>query len=274
MAKSPKKGHHSSDEEEEDNDPETVAEMNRIMGRDKPPKQTSGGLSLAERAQLRMKAAQTQKTSTNPSSLKVNASSHHGSSSSLSTSHSPTDLSVLGIKPVPQSPHSDSDKSPTAAMVNPSLAQHSRVLSKTSVPLPDPVPSTKKDNPVAPEPSILPKISPAPIPPHTDKGHKEKVREEPEFEPPEDDDDEEPEAKNTKKKKKGFFGKLKKVVGRGSDSEEENDQVDPEMQKDIDRIMRGRVTKPSAPSAGKLQAKPLSIEERAALAQKRAYGKH
>jgi len=40
------------------------------------------------------------------------------------------------------------------------------------------------------------------------------------------------------------------------------------MQADIDRIMRGKVEKPGAPTG-----KGLSLQERAALAQKRAAGK-
>jgi len=45
------------------------------------------------------------------------------------------------------------------------------------------------------------------------------------------------------------------------------------MQADIDRIMRGKVERPTSPTASSGQGKGLSLQERAALAQKRAAGK-
>jgi len=74
---------------------------------------------------------------------------------------------------------------------------------------------------------------------------------------------------------------MKKVVGKkGKDADkEDSDSGDDEteskgMQADIDRIMRGKVERPTSPTQMSGQGgKPLSLQERAALAQKRAAGK-
>jgi len=78
--------------------------------------------------------------------------------------------------------------------------------------------------------------------------------------------------KNQKRKKKGgFFKSLKKkVVGDSDDEDDEGGDTDDDMQADIDRIMRGKVNKPTAQQQQQPQSKPMSLSERAALQHQRA----
>jgi len=73
------------------------------------------------------------------------------------------------------------------------------------------------------------------------------------------------------------LGKKKKDTGKdkgdASESDEDDEKDSAEMQADIDRIMRGKVERPTSPTASSGQGKGLSLQERAALAQKRAAGK-
>jgi len=72
------------------------------------------------------------------------------------------------------------------------------------------------------------------------------------------------------------LGKKKKDTGKDkgdSDSDGDDEKESAEMQADIDRIMRGKVERPTSPTASSGQGKGLSLQERAALAQKRAAGK-
>jgi len=308
------RGDDSSDDED-DNNPETVAEMNRIMGRDKPAKQTSAaGMSLAERAQARMKAAarkpapassdivsslttyvphkietrhpptNTSHTPTSTSPIFHHPQHHHSSSSSSSSTsgghHSNPSISTNKIETLPYEPqfsspmmrnmpppvshghshhdlssdphtkqktvskpsHTQTDKEKSTSPPSPSLAEHQRTLTVSHS-----IASTKPQG------------------------------DDIELDPPEIEDEEVEETKTKKKKKKGFWGKVKKVVvkkGKDSDSDsgEEDEKEAKEMQADIDRIMRGKVQK-SGGTVASGQSKPLSLQERAALAQKRAAGK-
>jgi len=346
MAKTQGRGDSSDDEEET---PEDVAEINRIMGRDKPIKLTSeAGMSLAERQQARMKAAAAARKPGHTSSKTASSlttyvphnpqnPSHQSSSASSASSHSHHSRSPSHPPQSSSSTTTGSTQNTTNTTggqhpVNPSMAlknietigsldphlvspimrqmnAHNRNMTTGSTSTKDSPPSqakaltkaptkAQKDSPTsqtkgltkAPAKAVSestkpPITSPTPLSDHkralTTSALKTPVPDDDvELDPPELSDEDEEEKK--KKKKKGFWGKVKKAVkkkskdtekGKGSDSEsgDDDEKESKEMQADIDRIMRGKVQRPNSPTSG--QGKGLSLQERAALAQKRAAGK-
>jgi len=319
------RGGETSDDEEET--PEDVAEINRIMGRDKPAKLTSTpGMSLAERQQARMKAAAEQrkpghtssKTASslttfvphnpqNPSHLpQQSPTSHHSHSPSLPSAPSSTTQTVSNTISTTTSTKVTAKTNPTMALKNietissdphisspmmRQMAAQNRNLPPSSSKESLPESQTKslaKTSTKVPENSKPRGVSPVPLGDHKRALTASSLKttappdDDVEFEPTDEDDDDEGKKK---KKKKGFWGKVKKMAvgkkkkdtgkdkGDDSGSDEDDEKESAEMQADIDRIMRGKVERPTSPTASSGQGKGLSLQERAALAQKRAAGK-
>jgi len=247
MAK-PSQGRGNNSDEEDDN-PETIAEINRIMGRDKPVKLTSpAGMSLAERAQARMKKAAQVPLQTGQTSSLTTPASHHSSNSTHQPSSIPSNVNITttNTKSGPSVGHHMSNPSMALSKIEtmPSEPQFSSPAMRSMLhgrspsggyygnPQKDvttdshPKSSPSKNSrtiskaPTGGEPpKPLNKGPPSPPSPPTTDHKRTLTTTAPSKSPPPKDDDIEldppdisDEDESKKKKKKGFWGKVKKVV--------------------------------------------------------------